>query len=40
MPRSLNNLALQSLVAAFTVEKSLVDEVAARIAVNERLATD
>jgi type II secretory pathway predicted ATPase ExeA len=40
LPRAVNNLALQSLVAAFTAEKSIVDEASARIAVSEFLATD
>ena len=34
-PRAVNNLALQSLVAAFAAGKNLVDEVAARSAVTE-----
>jgi type II secretory pathway predicted ATPase ExeA len=34
-PRAVNNLALQSLVAAFAASKNLVDEAAARSAVSE-----
>jgi type II secretory pathway predicted ATPase ExeA len=34
-PRAVNNLALQSLVAAFAAGKNLVDEPAARSAVTE-----
>jgi type II secretory pathway predicted ATPase ExeA len=34
-PRAVNNLALQSLVAAFATGKNLVDETAARAAVSE-----
>jgi type II secretory pathway predicted ATPase ExeA len=34
-PRAINNLALQSLVAAFAAGKNLVDEAAARSAVSE-----
>ena len=34
-PRAVNNLALQSLVAAFAAGKNLVDESAARSAVSE-----
>ena len=34
-PRAVNNLALQSLVAAFAASKNLVDETAARSAVSE-----
>jgi type II secretory pathway predicted ATPase ExeA len=36
-PRAVNNLCLQSLVAAYATGKSLVDEPAARAAVNEIL---
>ena len=36
-PRAVNNLSLQALVAAFANAKSLVDETAARAAVNEVL---
>jgi type II secretory pathway predicted ATPase ExeA len=35
LPRSLNNLALQALVATFAQEKSIVDEAAAKMAVLE-----
>jgi type II secretory pathway predicted ATPase ExeA len=34
-PRAINNLALQSLVAAFAAGKNLVDEAATRSAVSE-----
>ena len=34
-PRAVNNLALQSLVAAFAAGKNLVDEAATRSAVSE-----
>jgi type II secretory pathway predicted ATPase ExeA len=34
-PRAVNNLALQSLVAAFAASKNLVDETATRSAVSE-----
>jgi type II secretory pathway predicted ATPase ExeA len=36
-PRTVNNLALQALVATFAANKSIVDETAARAAVNEVL---
>jgi type II secretory pathway predicted ATPase ExeA len=36
-PRAVNNLALQSLVATFAASKAIVDETAARTAVNELL---
>ena len=36
-PRAVNNLALQSLVATFAAKKAIVDEAAARTAVNELL---
>jgi type II secretory pathway predicted ATPase ExeA len=36
-PRAVNNLGLQALVATFAANKSLVDEAAARAAVNEVL---
>jgi len=35
LPRSVNNLAVQSLVAAFAADKAIVDESAARAAVTE-----
>ena len=35
MPRAVNNLAVQSLVAAFADNKSIVDEPSARAAVTE-----
>lgn len=34
-PRAVNNLALQSLVAAFAADKNLVDEAATRSAVSK-----
>jgi type II secretory pathway predicted ATPase ExeA len=34
-PRAVNNLAVQSLVAAFTANKSIVDESSARAAIAE-----
>jgi hypothetical protein len=36
-PRAVNDLALQSLVATFAAEKTIVDETATRTAVNELL---
>jgi len=38
LPRAVNNLATQALVAAFSEHKAIVDESAARIAVNEVMA--
>jgi type II secretory pathway predicted ATPase ExeA len=35
LPRAVNNLAVQSLVAAFATKKSIVDESSARAAVTE-----
>ena len=35
LPRAVNNLAVQSLVAAFAANKSIVDEWSARSAVTE-----
>ena len=35
LPRAVNNLAVQSLVAAFAANKTIVDESAARAAVTE-----
>ena len=35
LPRAVNNLALQSLVAAYAAKKAIVDESAARAAVAE-----
>ncbi|MEV8529030.1 hypothetical protein AB0451_33595 [Streptomyces sp. NPDC052000] len=40
LPRSVNNIAWQSLIAAFTEEKSIVDESSARAAITETLATE
>jgi type II secretory pathway predicted ATPase ExeA len=35
LPRAVNNLAIQALVAAFGADKTIVDESAARAAVTE-----
>src|SRR6266511_1781494 len=35
LPRAVNNLAIQSLVAAFAADKTIVDESSARAAVTE-----
>jgi len=35
LPRAVNNLAVQSLVAAFAAKKAIVDESSARAAVTE-----
>ena len=35
LPRAVNNLAVQSLVAAFAADKNIVDESSARAAVTE-----
>lgn len=35
LPRAVNNLAVQSLVAAFAGNKSMVDDSSARVAVTE-----
>jgi len=35
LPRAVNNLALQSLVAAYATKKAIVDESSARAAVTE-----
>ena len=35
LPRAVNNLALQSLVAAYAAKKAIVDESSARAAVTE-----
>ena len=40
LPRSVNNIALQSLIAAFPDEKSIVDESSTRLAITETHATD
>jgi len=40
LPRGVNNIAVQSLVAAFSEKKAIVDESSARMAVAEFLATD
>jgi len=39
-PRTVSNLALAALIAAYTTSKSLVDETAARAAVTEVIATE
>jgi type II secretory pathway predicted ATPase ExeA len=35
IPRAVNNLAVQALVAAFATNKTIVDESSARVAVTE-----
>jgi hypothetical protein len=40
LPRSVNNIALQSLIAAFADEKSIVDESSTRLVITETHATD
>ncbi|MGW1671585.1 ExeA family protein [Streptomyces sp. NPDC002324] len=40
LPRSVNNIALQSLIAAFTDEKSIVDESSTHLAITETHATE
>ncbi|WP_217573663.1 hypothetical protein [Streptomyces sp. GbtcB7] len=40
LPRSVNNIALQSLIAAFADEKSIVDEPSTRLAITETHATE
>jgi type II secretory pathway predicted ATPase ExeA len=35
LPRAVNNLAVQALIAAYADRKSIVDEASARIAVTE-----
>ncbi|MFE3525526.1 hypothetical protein ACFXOD_28640 [Streptomyces sp. NPDC059161] len=40
LPRSVNNIAWQSLIAAFPEEKGIVDESSARVAITETLATE
>ncbi|SEG96117.1 AAA domain-containing protein [Nonomuraea solani] len=39
-PRTINNLAIQALLAAFIVDKTIVDETAARAAVNEVITAE
>ncbi|WP_219519756.1 hypothetical protein [Nonomuraea ceibae] len=39
-PRAINNLAIQALPATFITDKAIVDESAARAAVNEVIATE
>ena len=40
LPRAVNNLAIQALVAAFATNKTIVDESSARAAVTEVRSTD
>ncbi|MFG3042246.1 hypothetical protein ACGFYZ_35655 [Streptomyces sp. NPDC048330] len=40
LPRSVNNIAWQSLIAAFTEEKGIVDESSTRTAITETHATE
>ncbi len=40
LPRSVNNITLQSLIAAFADEKSIVDESSTRLAITETHATE
>ncbi|MFK0022783.1 hypothetical protein [Streptomyces sp. NPDC090798] len=40
LPRSVNNIALQSLIAAFADEKNIVDESSTRLAITETHATE
>lgn len=40
LPRSVNNIALQSLIAAFADEKSMVDESSTRLAITETHTTE
>ena len=40
LPHSVNNIALQSLIAAFADEKSIVDESSTRLAITETHATE
>ncbi len=40
IPRMINNLALSSLLAAYSTNKTIVDESSTRIAINEAAATD
>ncbi|MEU8852777.1 hypothetical protein AB0C70_42695 [Streptomyces sp. NPDC048564] len=40
LPRSVNNVALQSLIAAFADEKRIVDESSTCLAITETHATD
>ena len=35
LPRAINNIALQALVAAYSARKAIVDEASARIAITE-----
>ncbi|MGW4961861.1 ExeA family protein [Nonomuraea sp. NPDC004186] len=39
-PRAINNLAIQALLATFIADKTIVDESAARAAVNEVIASE
>lgn len=40
VPRAINNLALSALLAAYSTNKTIVDESSARTAINETVATD
>ncbi|MFB7368906.1 hypothetical protein ACFC0D_03550 [Streptomyces sp. NPDC056222] len=40
MPRSVNNIASQSLIAVFAEEKGIVDESSTRISITETRATE
>jgi type II secretory pathway predicted ATPase ExeA len=40
VPRAINNLAISALLAAYSTNKTIVDESSARIAINETTATD
>ncbi|WP_201776455.1 hypothetical protein [Streptacidiphilus carbonis] len=39
LPRSVNNIAWQSLIAAFTQDKAIVDESSTRLAITETHTT-
>ncbi|MDX3639830.1 hypothetical protein [Streptomyces sp. MB09-02B] len=40
LPRSVNNIAWQALIASFTEEKGIVDESSTRLAITETHATE
>jgi type II secretory pathway predicted ATPase ExeA len=40
VPRAINNLAVSALLAAYSTNKTIVDESSARTAINETVATD
>jgi type II secretory pathway predicted ATPase ExeA len=40
VPRAINNVAVSALLAAYSTNKTIVDESSARIAINEATATD